>query len=128
MSDPVGHQGPAASGPAAAAGDADRASGAANSRTAENAQNTQNTQNAQTTENVEYRVAHLHDRLAAEELGELGVRAEIRAGAIALTGTVPSAGCRESVLRIAREELAGLTVHTDIVVAETTRPDHAEEL
>lgn len=125
MSDPVGHQGPAASGPAAAAGDADRASGAANSRTAENAQNTQN---AQSTENVEYRVAHLHDRLAAEELGELGVRAEIRAGAIALTGTVPSAGCRESVLRIAREELAGLTVHTDIVVAETTRPDHAEEL
>lgn len=122
MSDPVGHQGPAASGPAAAAGDADRASGAANARTAENAQN------AQTTENVEYRVAHLHDRLAAEELGELGVRAEIRAGAIALTGTVPSAACRESVLRIAREELAGLTVHTDIVVAETTRPDHAEEL
>lgn len=116
MSDPVGHQGPAASGPAAAAGDADRASGA------------QNAENAQTTENVEYRVAHLHDRLAAEELGELGVRAEIRAGAIALTGTVPSAGCRESVLRIAREELAGLTVHTDIVVAETTRPDHAEEL
>nr|WP_239099846.1 BON domain-containing protein [Streptomyces rochei] len=116
MSDPVGHQGPAASGPAAAAGDADRASGA------------QNAENAETTENVEYRVAHLHDRLAAEELGELGVRAEIRAGAIALTGTVPSAGCRESVLRIAREELAGLTVHTDIVVAETTRPDHAEEL
>ncbi len=125
MSDPVGHQGPAASGPAAAAGDADRASGAAN---AQNAEKAQNAQNAETTENVEYRVAHLHDRLAAEELGELGVRAEIRAGAIALTGTVPSAGCRESVLRIAREELAGLTVHTDIVVAETTRPDHAEEL
>ncbi|CAL9272259.1 hypothetical protein SUDANB5_00705 [Streptomyces sp. SudanB5_2050] len=122
MSDPVGHQGPAASGPAAAAGDADRASGA------QNAKNAQAAENAETTENVEYRVAHLHDRLAAEELGELGVRAEIRAGAIALTGTVPSAGCRESVLRIAREELAGLTVHTDIVVAETTRPDHAEEL
>ncbi|CAL9284113.1 hypothetical protein GCM10010385_19880 [Streptomyces geysiriensis] len=122
MSDPVGHQGPAASGPAAAAGDADRASGA------QNAENAQTAESAETTENVEYRVAHLHDRLAAEELGELGVRAEIRAGAIALTGTVPSAGCRESVLRIAREELAGLTVHTDIVVAETTRPDHAEEL
>ncbi|WP_254400414.1 BON domain-containing protein [Streptomyces sp. AC602_WCS936] len=107
MSDPVGHQGPAASGPASAGEPA---------------------RNAGSTENVEYRVAHLHDRLAAEELGELGVRAEIRAGAIALTGTVPSAQCRESVLRIAREELAGLTVHTDIVVAETTRPDHAEEL
>lgn len=101
MSDPVGHQGPAASGPARAAGEP---------------------------ENVEYRVAHLQDRLAAEELGELGVRAEVRAGAIALTGTVPSAQCREIVLRIAREELAGLTVHADVVVADTTRPDHAEEL
>ncbi|WP_217142772.1 BON domain-containing protein [Streptomyces sp. AC627_RSS907] len=98
MSDPVAHQGPAASGPASAAG------------------------------NVEYRVAHLRDRLAAEELGELGVRAEIRAGAIVITGTVPSAQCRETLLRVAHEELAGLTVHADVVVAETTRPDHAEEL
>ncbi|GAA5215691.1 BON domain-containing protein [Streptomyces thinghirensis] len=98
MSDPVAHQGPAASDTSAA------------------------------TENVEYRVAHLHDRLATEELGELGVRAEIRAGAIVLTGTVPSAQCRETVLRVAHEELAGLTVHTDVVVAETAGPDHAEEL
>ncbi|MFB7084521.1 BON domain-containing protein [Streptomyces sp. NPDC056296] len=98
MTDPVAHQGPAASGTPAAA------------------------------ENVEYRVAHLHDRLAAEELGELGVRAEIRAGAIVLTGTVPSAQCRETLLRVAHEELAGLTVHTDVVVAETAGPDHAEEL
>ncbi|WP_395576441.1 BON domain-containing protein [Streptomyces sp. BK79] len=98
MSDPVAHQGPAASGTAAAA------------------------------ENVEYRVAHLHDRLAAEELGELGVRAEIRAGAVVITGTVPSAQCRETLLRVAHEELAGLTVHSDVLVAETTGPDHAEEL
>lgn len=104
MSDPVGHQGPAAGGPAAAGG------------------------SPETPENVEYRVAHLQERLAAEELGELGVRAEIRAGAVAVTGTVPSAGCRETVLRVAREELAGLTVHTDVVVAETSSPDHAEEL
>jgi hypothetical protein len=79
-------------------------------------------------ENIEYRVAHLHDRLAAEELGELGVRADIRAGAVVITGTVPSTQCRETVLRTVHEELAGLTVHTDIVVAETTSPDHAEEL
>ncbi|MFD5452360.1 BON domain-containing protein [Streptomyces sp. NPDC003470] len=98
MSDPVAHQGPAASGPVPAA------------------------------ENVEYRVAHLHERLAAEELGELGVRAEIRSGSVAVTGTVPSAQCRETVLRLVREELAGLTVHSDIVVADTTRPDRAEEL
>ncbi|MEU0743593.1 BON domain-containing protein [Streptomyces sp. NPDC006134] len=98
MSDPVARQGPAASGAAPAGG------------------------------NVEYRIAHLRDRLAAEELGELGVRAEVRAGAVAVTGTVPSAQCRETLLRIVHEELAGLTVHSDIVVAETTRPDHAEEL
>ncbi|MEU3663863.1 BON domain-containing protein [Streptomyces sp. NPDC032940] len=98
MSDPVAHRGPAAGGPGPAA------------------------------ENIEYRVAHLHDRLAAEELGELGVRAEIRAGAVAVTGTVPSAQCRETLLRIVGEELAGLTVHSDLVVADTTRPDHAEEL
>ncbi|MFH8803354.1 BON domain-containing protein [Streptomyces sp. NPDC017936] len=79
-------------------------------------------------ENVEYRVAHLHDRLAAEELGELGVRAEVRAGSVVVTGTVPSARCRETVLRTVREELAGLAVHTDIVVAETASPDHAEDL
>ncbi|MFE9707831.1 BON domain-containing protein [Streptomyces sp. NPDC005930] len=116
MSDPVGHQGPAASGPASAAGDRDDAEHAGHAESTES------------TENAAYRVAHLQERLAAEELGELGVRAELRAGAVALTGTVPSAQCRDAVLRLAREELAGLTVHTDVVVAETTRPDHAEEL
>jgi hypothetical protein len=80
------------------------------------------------TENVEYRVAHLRDRLAAEELGELGVRAEVRAGAVVVTGTVPSTQCRETLLRTVREELAGISVHTDVVVADTTSPDHAEDL
>jgi hypothetical protein len=82
----------------------------------------------QAAENVEYRVAHLHDRLAAEELGELGVRAEMRAGAVVVTGTVPSEQCRETLLRTVREELDGLAVHTDVVVAETASPDHAEDL
>ncbi|MFE0455858.1 hypothetical protein ACFW2D_32215 [Streptomyces sp. NPDC058914] len=79
-------------------------------------------------ENVEYRVAHLRDRLAAEELGELGVQAEVRAGSIVVTGTVPSTQCRETLLRTVQEELAGLAVHTDVVVAETASPDHAEDL
>ncbi|WP_406163140.1 BON domain-containing protein [Streptomyces sp. NBC_00882] len=79
-------------------------------------------------ENIEYRIAHLRDRLAAEELGELGIRAEVRAGAVVISGTVPSAQCRETVLRTVHEELAGLTVHTDVVVAENVTPDHAEEL
>jgi hypothetical protein len=47
---------------------------------------------------------------------------------VVVTGTVPSTQCRETVLRTVHDELAGLTVHTDIVVAETTSPDHAEEL
>ncbi|MFD3618781.1 hypothetical protein ACFWWT_26770 [Streptomyces sp. NPDC058676] len=79
-------------------------------------------------ENVEYRVAHLRDRLAAEELGELGVRAEVRAGSVVVTGTVPSAQCRETLLWTVHDELDGLSVHTDVVVAETASPDHAEDL
>ncbi|MFE7649374.1 hypothetical protein NFX46_25960 [Streptomyces phaeoluteigriseus] len=77
---------------------------------------------------IEYRVAHLRDRLAAEELAELGVRAEVRAGSVVVSGTVPSAECREVLLRTVHEELAGLAVHTDVVVAETASPDHAEDL
>ncbi|MEU8651694.1 hypothetical protein [Streptomyces sp. NPDC048737] len=90
--------------------------------------NTGNTGNAESAENIEYRVAHLHDRLAAEELAELGVRAEVRAGSVVVTGTVPSVQCRETLLRTVHEELAGLAVHTDVVVAETASPDHAEDL
>ncbi|MER7834700.1 BON domain-containing protein [Streptomyces sp. NPDC096040] len=78
--------------------------------------------------NLEYRVAHVAERLAEGRCGELGVRAEIRGETVLLTGTVPSAGCREDILRIAREGLAGVPVHCDLVVAETTPPDHSEEL
>ncbi|MFE9773206.1 hypothetical protein ACFYOV_16305 [Streptomyces sp. NPDC005931] len=79
-------------------------------------------------QSLEYRVAHLQDRLAAGELGELGVRIEVRGEHVLVTGTVPSAPCRDDVLRTVREELAGLPVHCDIVVSETSSPDHAEEL
>ncbi|MFJ3804594.1 BON domain-containing protein [Streptomyces sp. NPDC090088] len=78
--------------------------------------------------NLEYRVAHVTERLAAGSCGELGVRAEIRGEAVLLTGTVPSAGCREDILRVAHEDLAGVPVHCDLVVAETSPPDHSEEL
>ncbi|MGW5974176.1 hypothetical protein [Streptomyces sp. NPDC055186] len=76
----------------------------------------------------EYRVAHLQDRLAAGALGELGVRIEVRGEAVLVTGTVPSVPAREEVLRTVREELAGLAVHCDVVVNETSSPDGAEEL
>ncbi|GAA2562657.1 MULTISPECIES: hypothetical protein [Streptomyces] len=76
----------------------------------------------------EYRVAHLHDRLASGELGELGVHIEVRGESVLVTGTVPSARCREDVLSTVREELTGLEVHYDIMVTEASSPDHAEEL
>ncbi|MEY9996414.1 hypothetical protein ABIE67_008446 [Streptomyces sp. V4I8] len=79
-------------------------------------------------QNLDYLVAHLTDHLAAGHLGELGVRIEIRGEAILLTGTVPSAQCRDDVLRAARAELLGHPVHCDIVVADNAAPDHAEEV
>lgn len=79
-------------------------------------------------QNLDYRVAHLADHLAAGDLGELGVRIEIRGEAVLLTGTVPSVQCRDDVLRMARQELVGTAVHADIVVADTSAPDHAEEV
>ncbi|MFI9613487.1 BON domain-containing protein [Streptomyces sp. NPDC052023] len=80
------------------------------------------------TEHLEYRVAHLRDRLAAGDLGELGVRIEVRGEAVLLTGAVPSARCRDEVRRLAQEELAELPVHYDLVVTDSSSPDHAEDL
>ncbi|MET7358509.1 hypothetical protein ABZS76_08675 [Streptomyces sp. NPDC005562] len=78
--------------------------------------------------NVEYRIAHLQDRLAAEELGELGIRIEARGSSVAVVGTVPTAQCREQLLRTVHEELAGQTVHFDVAVADASAPDHPEEV
>ncbi|MFE0512708.1 BON domain-containing protein [Streptomyces sp. NPDC058964] len=78
---------------------------------------------------LEYRLAHLAQRLAGGHPGgELGVRAEIRGETVLLSGTVPSARCRDDILRLAHEELADLRVHCDIVVAGTAPPDSVEEL
>ncbi|NEA49585.1 hypothetical protein [Streptomyces sp. SID10815] len=78
--------------------------------------------------NLEYRVAHLRERIAAGPLGELGVRLEVRGEAVLLTGTVPSAHCRDDICDLVGSELAGHQVHCDIVVADATIPDHAEDL
>jgi hypothetical protein len=83
---------------------------------------------AQAAQNTEYRVAHLLDRLAEGHAGELGVRIEVRGEAVMVTGTVASVQCREEVLGTVREELAGVPVHCDLVVAENSAPDQAEEL
>ncbi|MET7643618.1 hypothetical protein ABZS83_08200 [Streptomyces sp. NPDC005426] len=78
--------------------------------------------------NAEYRIAHLKERLAAEELGELGIRIENRGSSVSVMGTVPTAHCRGELLRTVNDELAGLTVHVDVVVADPAAPDHPEEV
>ncbi|WP_409474310.1 BON domain-containing protein [Streptomyces sp. HC307] len=79
-------------------------------------------------QHLDYRVAHLRDRLAGGPLGELGVRVEAHGDAVLVTGCVPSARCRDDIRRIVREELAGLVVHCDIMVTDASSPDHAEDL
>ncbi len=79
-------------------------------------------------ENVEYRIAHLLDRLASEDLAELGVRIEPRGAGVLVRGSVSSPECRAEVLRFAAEELAGLDWREDVTVCRPGPPDHSEEL
>ncbi|MET7652424.1 BON domain-containing protein [Streptomyces sp. NPDC005486] len=78
--------------------------------------------------NIEYRIAYLEERLAARGLGELGMRVEAHGATVTVQGTVPTAQCREELLSAVHEELAGLAVHTDILIAEVTPPGSPEEL
>jgi hypothetical protein len=77
---------------------------------------------------IEYRIAHLRERLAGEEVAELGVRIETRGSTVLLYGTVSTPARRLQILRIAEESLKGLPIRADLVVADTTAPDHPEEL
>ncbi|WP_306330283.1 BON domain-containing protein [Streptomyces venezuelae] len=77
---------------------------------------------------AEYRIARFRDRLVGGEVAELGVRIEVRGSVVLLTGTIPTADHREEILRIAEAELAGLSVHSDLLVARADPPDRPEEL
>jgi hypothetical protein len=78
--------------------------------------------------NLDYRVAHLRERLAGGPLAELGVQVTVHGDSVLVTGTVPSSHCRDEVARMVDEALGGLTVHCDLVVAQASSPDQAEEL
>ncbi|MGI5400870.1 BON domain-containing protein [Streptomyces sp. CA-135486] len=80
------------------------------------------------TEADEYRIAHLRERLAGEELAEMGVRIEMHGGAVHLSGTVATAACRAEILRMAETELAGLPLRADLMVVCPDAPDRTEEL
>ncbi|MER7952249.1 hypothetical protein ABTY59_33150 [Streptomyces sp. NPDC096079] len=79
-------------------------------------------------EESEYRIARFRDRLAREDVAELGVRVEARGDAVLLTGTLPTAGRREEILRLADAELAGVPVRADLLVACPDPPERPEEL
>ncbi|MET9604836.1 hypothetical protein ABZZ17_07175 [Streptomyces sp. NPDC006512] len=79
-------------------------------------------------ERVEYRIEHLRDRMAREDLAELGVRVEARGSGAVISGSVSSPECRAEVLRLAAEELAGLEWREDITISRSAPPGRAEEL
>lgn len=77
---------------------------------------------------AEYRVAHLHERLVDEGAADLGLRVESHGGTVVVSGGVPTEECRETVLRLAAEELVGLDTQFDVTVVERGVPDGAERL
>ncbi|MFF0204471.1 hypothetical protein [Streptomyces sp. NPDC005017] len=78
--------------------------------------------------NLDYRVAHLRERLAEGPLAELGVQVVVHGDSVLVTGSVPSTYCRDEVERIVGETLSELPLHCDLVVAAASTPDEAEEL
>ncbi len=77
---------------------------------------------------IEYRIEHLRERLAGEEISELGVRVEARGAGVLVRGSVSSGECRAEVLRIAQEELVGVPWREDVTVCCPSPPDRSEDL
>ncbi|MGW6983989.1 hypothetical protein ACWGE1_31870 [Streptomyces sp. NPDC054932] len=80
------------------------------------------------TDLIEYRIEHLRERLAREEIAELGVRIEARGAGVLVRGGVSSDECRVEVLRITAEELVGVPWREDITVCCPNPPDRSEVL
>ncbi|MEV7725339.1 hypothetical protein AB0P15_11465 [Streptomyces sp. NPDC087917] len=76
----------------------------------------------------EYQAQHLRDRLAHEDIAELGVRVEVRADTVLVWGAVADPRCRETVLRIAGEALHPLAWRHDLTIVAAGPPDRAEDL
>ncbi|CAL9356153.1 hypothetical protein SUDANB120_00565 [Streptomyces sp. enrichment culture] len=77
-------------------------------------------------EAVAYRAEHLRERLARDDLAELGVQIDLHGPVAVLTGTVTTAACREQVLSIAAEELDGLQWRHDIRLAGVLPPPEGD--
>jgi hypothetical protein len=80
------------------------------------------------TDDPQYRIERLRHRLAQDDPGELGLHIEARGDAVVVSGIVPDAECRTTIMRLVAEELDGLTVHTDIAAAQGDAAPIPEEL
>ncbi|MEV7617436.1 BON domain-containing protein [Streptomyces sp. NPDC089799] len=76
----------------------------------------------------EYQAQHLRERLAHDDIAELGVRVEVRGDTVLVWGPVSTLRCRETVLRIAGEVLPPLPWRHDLTVVSARPPDHGEDL
>ncbi|MFI5764126.1 MULTISPECIES: hypothetical protein [unclassified Streptomyces] len=77
---------------------------------------------------IEYRIAHLRDRLAREDIAELGLRIDVHGAHAVLRGSVCSDACREAVLRAAAEEFEDLPWRADLTVNRPHLSPRPEEL
>ncbi|NKQ57158.1 BON domain-containing protein [Amycolatopsis sp. K13G38] len=81
------------------------------------------------TEEIQYRVAHVRRALAEDpRTAELGVRVNVRADAVYLSGEVATEERRADLERVLREVAPEVTVHNDVRVADTREPARREEL
>ncbi|MFJ7266681.1 hypothetical protein ACIQV3_08430 [Streptomyces sp. NPDC099050] len=77
---------------------------------------------------IEYRIEHLRDRLARDDIAELGLRIDMHGAHAVLRGSVCSDACRAAVLRAAAEEFEGVPWRADLTVNRPHLSPRPEEL
>ena len=82
-----------------------------------------------TAEPEDYAVQRLRDALATDQrVGEMGVQVRVAAGAVFLTGQVPTAERHHAVEAVATEVLPGYEVHNDTVVTALAEQPRVEKI
>lgn len=72
---------------------------------------------------VEYRTAHLRERLAADaRVAALDLGVRVVDDKVFVTGTVQTTGQRDVAAAVVADALPGLAVHNELVVADCPEP------
>ena len=79
-------------------------------------------------EQPEYLAGWLQDRLAEDEVFELGIVVRVAGDAVFLSGVVSSAERRDDVGRVAAALVPDRTVRNEVTVASYAEPDGLESL